>query len=150
MISATTRQTVSPRTGSSLRATRRWSLSTPLRLVRDPDRRVISFAFSQRQRGMNVGMLVALRRTQMRTDETKTRNTAKLEGRGAREGGFFGFVDSATAPFIGSATKGAAFVEYVILLCLVVVGGSTALYSLGLPLVRMARFSQFVLGLPVP
>ncbi len=46
--------------------------------------------------------------------------------------------------------RGAAFVEYVILLCLVVVGGSTALYSLGLPLVRMARFSQFVLGLPIP
>ncbi len=85
----------------------------------------------------------------MRNDEHKTRSTKQLATGEAREGGLFGFVSN-NAPFLGRATHGAAFVEYVILLCLVVVGGSTALYSLGLPLVRMARFSQFVLGLPIP
>ncbi|MBX7190616.1 MAG: hypothetical protein K1X94_01075 [Sandaracinaceae bacterium] len=85
----------------------------------------------------------------MRNDEHKTRSTKQLATGEAREGGLFGFVSN-NAPFLGRATRGAAFVEYVILLCLVVVGGSTALYSLGLPLVRMARFSQFVLGLPIP
>jgi hypothetical protein len=85
----------------------------------------------------------------MRTDEHKTRSPRETGKSESREGGLFGFV-SHNAPFLGRATQGAAFVEYVILLCLVVVGGSTALYSLGLPLVRMARFSQFVLGLPIP
>jgi hypothetical protein len=86
----------------------------------------------------------------MRDGSHKTRSTKELAKNDAREGAFFGFAASLGAPFLGKATRGVAFVEYVILLCLVVVGGSTALYSLGLPLVRMARFSQFVLGLPIP
>jgi hypothetical protein len=86
----------------------------------------------------------------MRNDGHKTRSTKELGKNGAHEGSLLGFAASVGTPWIGRATKGAAFVEYVILLCLVVVGGSTALYSLGLPLVRMARFSQFVLGLPIP
>lgn len=88
----------------------------------------------------------------MRNDGHKTRSTKELEaakGGDAREGVLFGFLSN-DAPFLGRATRGAVFAEYAILLCLVVVGGSTALYSLGLPLVRMARFSQFVLGLPIP
>jgi hypothetical protein len=83
----------------------------------------------------------------MRADEHKTRSPRA--GSERREGALFGFL-STDAPFLGQAARGVAFVEYVILLCLVVVGGSTALYSLGVPLVRMARFSQFVLALPVP
>ncbi len=86
----------------------------------------------------------------MRDGGHKTRSTKELTKNDVREGGFFGFAESVALPWIGKATRGAAFVEYVILLCMVVVGGSAALYSLGLPLVRMARFSQFVLGLPIP
>lgn len=84
----------------------------------------------------------------MREQGHKTRNAKPAEGEPS-EGAILGFA-SGNLPFVGSATRGVAFVEYVILLCLVVVGGSTALYSLGVPLVRMARFSQFVLGLPIP
>ncbi len=84
----------------------------------------------------------------MRTEGHKTRAAKPTEGE-ACEGVVVGF-SSEDAPSLGRATRGVAFVEYVILLCLVVVGGSTALYSLGLPLMRMARFSQFVLGLPIP
>jgi hypothetical protein len=86
----------------------------------------------------------------MRDGGHKTRSTKELAKTDAREGAFFGFVDTLAGPWIGKATRGVAFVEYVILLCVVVLGGATALYSLGLPLVRMARFSQFVLGLPIP
>jgi len=88
----------------------------------------------------------------MRDGSHKTRSTKELSKNDTREGGLFSAFGGSglVAPWIGHATRGAAFVEYVILLCLVVVGGSAALYSLGLPLVRMARFSQFVLGLPIP
>ena len=88
----------------------------------------------------------------MRDGSNKTRSTKELAKNTTLEGGLFSAFGGSglAAPWIGRATRGAAFVEYVILLCLVVVGGSTALYSLGLPLVRMARFSQFVLGLPIP
>ena len=47
-------------------------------------------------------------------------------------------------------TKGAIFVEYVALLLLVTVGGAAAVVSLGAPLVALARFTQLVIGLPIP
>lgn len=90
----------------------------------------------------------------MTSGSHKTRDVARLVrgSRPVREGGMSGFHGGASwvVPSLGRAERGVAFAEYVVLLCLVVVGGSTALYSLGLPLVRMARFAQFVLGLPIP
>lgn len=47
-------------------------------------------------------------------------------------------------------SRGAIFVEYVALLCLVTVGGSAAVVTLGAPLVALARFTQLVVGLPIP
>lgn len=47
-------------------------------------------------------------------------------------------------------TRGAIFVEYVALLCLVSVGGAAAVVTLGAPLVALARFTQLVVGLPIP
>ncbi|MCX7808578.1 MAG: hypothetical protein N2515_08215 [Deltaproteobacteria bacterium] len=51
---------------------------------------------------------------------------------------------------LGSSTQGIAFTEYVVLLTLVTVGGAVGLYSLGVPLFRMARFAEFIVGLPIP
>lgn len=47
-------------------------------------------------------------------------------------------------------TRGAMFVEYVALLCLVTVGGAAAVVTLGAPLVALARFTQLIVGLPIP
>lgn len=47
-------------------------------------------------------------------------------------------------------TRGSVFVEYLALLCLVTLGGSAALVSLGAPLVHYYRVTQLVLGLPIP
>ena len=47
-------------------------------------------------------------------------------------------------------TRGSVFVEYLALLCLVTLGGSAALLSLGAPLVHFYRVTQLVLGLPIP
>jgi hypothetical protein len=47
-------------------------------------------------------------------------------------------------------SRGGIFVEYLALLCLVTLGGSAALVSLGAPLVHYYRVTQLVLGLPVP
>lgn len=47
-------------------------------------------------------------------------------------------------------SKGAIFVEYVALLCLVSVGGAAAVVTLGAPLVALARFAQLIVGLPIP
>jgi hypothetical protein len=51
---------------------------------------------------------------------------------------------------LGSDSRGAIFVEYVALLCLVSVGGAAAVVVLGAPLVALARFTQLVVGLPIP
>jgi sulfite reductase (NADPH) hemoprotein beta-component len=53
-------------------------------------------------------------------------------------------------PSLSKSTRGVAFVEYTILLCLVVVTAAASIYGLGVPVMRFARFSQFVLGLPIP
>ncbi len=51
---------------------------------------------------------------------------------------------------LAGETRGSVFVEYLALLCLVTLGGSAALVSLGAPLVHYYRVTQLVLGLPVP
>ena len=51
---------------------------------------------------------------------------------------------------VGGDSRGAIFVEYVALLCLVSVGGAAAVVVLGAPLVALARFTQLVVGLPIP
>jgi Flp pilus assembly pilin Flp len=47
-------------------------------------------------------------------------------------------------------SRGAIFVEYVALLTLVTVGGAAAVVTLGAPLVALARFTQLLVGLPIP
>ncbi len=51
---------------------------------------------------------------------------------------------------LGSETRGAIFVEYLTLICVVILGGSAAVVSLGQPLVHLYRVAQLVVGLPVP
>lgn len=45
---------------------------------------------------------------------------------------------------------GAVYVEYVALLTLVTLIGAGAVAALGLPLLRMFRFAEIVIALPVP
>lgn len=47
-------------------------------------------------------------------------------------------------------TRGAMFVEYLTLICVVILGGSAAVVSLGQPLVHLYRVAQLVVGLPIP
>lgn len=47
-------------------------------------------------------------------------------------------------------TQGVVFVEYVGLLVLVTVIGAVAVFGLGLPLLKLYRFAQMVLALPIP
>lgn len=84
----------------------------------------------------------------MRNEANKTRKPS-VNTENTREGGLFGF-EEGNAPSLSKSTQGIAFVEYTILLCLVVVTASASIYALGVPLMRFARFSQFVLGLPIP
>jgi Flp pilus assembly pilin Flp len=84
----------------------------------------------------------------MRNEANKTRKPS-VQADDAREGGLFGFVEG-NAPSLSKSTRGVAFVEYTILLCLVVVTAAASIYGLGVPVMRFARFSQFVLGLPIP
>lgn len=51
---------------------------------------------------------------------------------------------------LGGDSQGAIFVEYVALLLLVSVGGAAAIVTLGAPLVALGRFTQLVVGLPIP
>jgi Flp pilus assembly pilin Flp len=46
--------------------------------------------------------------------------------------------------------RGAVYVEYVTLLGLVTVGGSVAVYSLGLPLLQTFRYAQVIIAMPLP
>lgn len=48
------------------------------------------------------------------------------------------------------SSAGVVFVEYVALLTLVTVIGAVAVVGLGVPLLRLYRFAQMVLSLPVP
>ena len=49
-----------------------------------------------------------------------------------------------------SSTSGVVFVEYVALLTLVTVIGAVAVVGLGIPLLKLYRFAQMVLSLPIP
>jgi hypothetical protein len=51
---------------------------------------------------------------------------------------------------LAKQTRGSVFVEYLALLCLVTLGGSAALVSLGAPLIHYYRVTQLVLGLAIP
>jgi hypothetical protein len=46
--------------------------------------------------------------------------------------------------------SGVVFVEYVALLLLVTVVGAVAVVGLGVPLLKLYRFAQMILSLPVP
>lgn len=84
----------------------------------------------------------------MRNEANKTRQPSVMKT-DAREGGLFGF-EGGRSESLSTSTRGIAFVEYTILLSLVVVTAAASIYGLGVPLMRFARFSQFVLGLPIP
>ncbi len=49
-----------------------------------------------------------------------------------------------------SSRSGVVFVEYVALLTLVTVIGAVAVVGLGIPLLKLYRFAQMVLSLPIP
>ena len=49
-----------------------------------------------------------------------------------------------------SSSSGVVFVEYVALLTLVTVIGAVAVVGLGVPLLKLYRFAQMVLSLPIP
>jgi hypothetical protein len=81
------------------------------------------------------------------------RLTSWLDGGGrvdAIEGGSDLAERSRSLGELARETRGAMFVEYVALLCLVTVGGAAAVVTLGAPLVALARFTQLVVGLPIP
>jgi hypothetical protein len=51
---------------------------------------------------------------------------------------------------LAAETRGAMFVEYLTLICVVILGGSAAVVSLGEPLIHLYRVAQLVAGLPIP
>lgn len=51
---------------------------------------------------------------------------------------------------LASSSSGVVFVEYVALLTLVTVSGAVAVVGLGVPLLKLYRFAQMVLSLPIP
>lgn len=55
-----------------------------------------------------------------------------------------------SAETLASSKSGVIFVEYVALLTLVTVIGAVSVVSLGVPLLRLYRFTQMVLSLPIP
>lgn len=65
------------------------------------------------------------------------------------EGGVFATLDG-ERPSLATDSRGAIFAEYVILVALVTLLGALTTYGIGLPMLRMFRFTQLLLGLPVP
>lgn len=59
-------------------------------------------------------------------------------------------MNSETTPHLLSNRRGAAYVEYLALLTLVTVIGSAATAALGLPLLRMFRYAETLIVLPIP
>lgn len=98
------------------------------------------------------------------TTQRKTRRIRKESGLAARLAAWFDAGNSVEAiegadgmpersrslGELARESRGAIFVEYVALLCLVTVGGAAAVVTLGAPLVALARFTQLVVGLPIP
>jgi hypothetical protein len=56
----------------------------------------------------------------------------------------------ATRSDLGRDVCGVIYVEYLILLCLVTLIGAGAVAALGLPLLRLFRYAEMLLLLPVP
>jgi len=89
--------------------------------------------------------------------KSKTRNASKAGAAVVSEGSFV--VEGPSAPLtagikgfseLASDARGAIFVEYLTLVCVVILGGSAAVVSLGQPLVHLYRVAQLVIGLPIP
>lgn len=55
-----------------------------------------------------------------------------------------------TMKTLASSTSGVVFVEYVALLTLVTVIGAVTVVGLGIPLLKLYRFAQMILSLPIP
>lgn len=51
---------------------------------------------------------------------------------------------------LGRATEGAVVAEYVILLVLVAIGAGAGTVALGVPLLRLHRYTQMILVAPFP
>jgi Flp pilus assembly pilin Flp len=51
---------------------------------------------------------------------------------------------------IARDASGAAYVEYLTLLAVVAVVGGTAIAGLGLPLLRLFRYAEMLIVLPIP
>lgn len=51
---------------------------------------------------------------------------------------------------LARSKKGVVFVEYVALLSLVTVMGAVAVVGLGVPLLKLYRFAQMIISLPIP
>ena len=82
---------------------------------------------------------------------TKTRKAAKAEKAIVTEGPAAPMTATLKGVSeLGRETRGAIFVEYLTLICAVILGGSAAVISLGQPLVHLYRVAQLVIGLPIP
>jgi Flp pilus assembly pilin Flp len=46
--------------------------------------------------------------------------------------------------------RGVVFVEYVTLLTVVTLAGAAAVFSLGVPLLRLFRYAELLIVLPIP
>jgi len=81
----------------------------------------------------------------------KTRRAAKAAKAIISEGPTAAMTTSLKGVFeLGRETRGAIFVEYLTLVCVVILGGSAAVVSLGQPLVHLYRVTQLIVGLPIP
>jgi|TARA_R110000868_G_scaffold384400_1_gene651858 Flp pilus assembly pilin Flp len=59
-------------------------------------------------------------------------------------------VCSRTQRKLQADTAGSVLVEYTVLMALVAVGASAAIYAIGLPLVARYQFMKMLIGLPLP
>jgi hypothetical protein len=82
---------------------------------------------------------------------TKTRKAGKASKASAAEGpsAVLSVTTKGAQELVGE-TRGAMFVEYLTLICVVILGGSAAVVSLGQPLVHLYRVAQLIVGLPIP
>lgn len=58
--------------------------------------------------------------------------------------------EAPSAKVLAASGSGVVFVEYVALLLLVTVIGAVSVVGLGVPLLKLYRFAQMILSLPVP
>jgi len=84
----------------------------------------------------------------MHPTSTKSRAPRNEAPRAAEGGGFQAPRTQGVAALSGS--QGVVFVEYVALLLLVTITGAAAISTLGVPLMNLFRYQQFVLALPFP